>query len=184
MKTTGTKNAGQFSSWHMERTAENKYSASDSSKKPAPGERSKFLVTDGRPAGTHFRENAWAAGGARHYDLARFNGTAFEPQSDKDAPGMKGDRARTADGTLREVRADQGVANNPTLQQKAPELVEKYGDKTVGELRAMFGGLSVSQIAGLSQSARAKILSNVEKNGSAAQSGGLTAQLATIMQQS
>lgn len=157
-------NSGSFSSWHMERTAENKYSDSDSSARPAPGSRSKFLVTDGRPAGTHFRDNAWHDGGAgkrgaRAHELEKFEGTSAEKQSSNDAPFMKGDRARTKDGTLRSVRGDQLIGNNPTLKARAPELIKQFGaDMPVAQLREVFGGRSVNQIASMTQSQRAVML--------------------------
>jgi hypothetical protein len=146
----------------MERAGDNRYSDSDSTTRPEPGSRSRTLVTDGRPAGTHYRDNAWFDGGpgargSRAHELARYNGTSFEPQSENDAPFMRGDRARTADGTLREVRADQLVSNNPTLVARAPEVVAAYGDKTVGELRELTG-MSLSQFAALTSAQRAAVL--------------------------
>jgi hypothetical protein len=160
-------NPGQFTSWHMERAGDNRYSGGDQTTQPAAGERSKTLVTDGRPAGTHFRSNPWFDGGSgqrgeRAGDLAKYNGTSFERKSDNDAPFMKGDRARTADGTLRAVRADEQVGNNPTLTARAPEVVEKFGNISVGELRAKFGGLSVSQIGNLTKKQRAQVLTQNE----------------------
>ena len=157
-----TANSGRFTSWHMERAGDNRYSDSDSTKKPAAGERSKTLVTDGRPAGTHFKDNPWHDGGsgvrgARAHELSKYNDSAYEKQSSNDAPFMKGDRARTADGTLREVRADELVSNNPTLQERAPEIVAKYGDKSIGELRELTG-ISLSQFASLSKAQRTNVL--------------------------
>jgi len=186
MKTT--KNSGQFTSWHMERAGDNRYSKSDSTKQPAAGERSKTLVTDGRPAGARFDANEWFDGGpgnrgARASELAKYNGTSSERQSKNDAPFMKGDRARTGDGTLRQVRSDEKVSNNPTLKERAPELVAQFGDLTVGELSAKFGGLSLTQIGKLTQGERAKILARNEQNGHA-QQGSLTSSLAQIMSQS
>jgi hypothetical protein len=156
-------NRGQFSSWHMERAGDNKYSASDSSIKPAAGERSKTLVTDGRPAGTYFKTNPWHDGGAgergaRAHDLAKYTGSSYGKMSGNDAPFMKGDRARTADGTLREVRADQLVSNNATLNERATDIVAEYGNLTVGELRDMFDGMSVSKIGEMTQAERADYL--------------------------
>ena len=204
MPTISNRNPGQFSSWHMERAAGNKYSESDSSVKPEAGERSKTLITDGRPAGTHYRDNAWFDGGAgnrgsRAHDLAKFSGTSFEKQSDNDAPFMRGDRARTADGTLREVRGDQTVANNPTLSQRAPELMAEYGDMSIDQLRDVFGGMSVSKIGEMTQAERADVISanspKVEIGQSVgqtagqvaapsfdqtAQSGGITSQIAQL----
>lgn len=187
MKTgSTTKNAGQFSSWHMERKAENKYSKSDSTTRPEAGTSSKYLKTDGRPAGTQFVENSWFDGGsgargARAHELSKFNGTASEKQSANDAPFMAGDRARTADGTLRQVRGDQKVSNNPTLQRES-DIAAKFGDITVGELRTMFGGMSVKQIANMSQAQRAKVLARNASTGQTAQTN-VTNSLAQIMQQ-
>jgi len=165
--TKTTNNPGQFTSWHMERAGDNRYSAGDQTTKPEAGDRSKTLVTDGRPAGTHFRSNPWHDGGAgdrgaRASELAKFNGTSYEKQSANDAAFMKGDRARTADGTLREVRGDEQVSNNPTLTARAPELVEQFGKISVGELREKFGGLSVSQIGSLTKKQRAQVLAQNE----------------------
>ena len=165
---TTTTNSGRFTSWHMERAGDNRYSASDKTTQPAAGERSKTLITDGRPAGTHFRANPWFDGGAgnrgaRASELAKYNGSSYEKQSPNDAPFMKGDRARTADGTLREVRADEQVSNNPTLSARAPEIVEKFGNISVGELREKFGGLSVSQIGSLTKKQRAQVLAQNAK---------------------
>jgi hypothetical protein len=169
--TKTTSNPGQFTSWHMERAGDNRYSAGDQTTKPAAGDRSKTLSTDGRPAGAHFRDNAWFDGGAgnrgaRASELAKFNGTAYEKQSGNDAAFMKGDRARTANGQLREVRADEQVSNNPTISARAPELVEQFGKISIGELRAKFGGLSVSQIGGLTKNQRAQVLSQNEAKNS------------------
>ena len=158
-------NRGQFSSWHMERAGDNKYSDSDNSTKPAAGERSKTLVTDGRPAGTYFKTNPWHDGGAgdrgaRAHELAKFSDTSYAKMSNNDAPFMKGDRARTADGTLREVRADQLVSNNATLKERATDIVAEYGNLTVGELRDMFDGMSVSKIGEMTQAERADFLAD------------------------
>lgn len=166
--TKTTTNPGQFTSWHMERAGDNRYSAGDQTTKPAAGERSKTLVTDGRPAGTHFRDNPWHDGGAgnrgaRADELSKYNGTSFEKQSANDAAFMKGDRARTADGTLREVRADEQVGNNPTLTARLSKSeLAQFKNLTVGELQTKFGGLSVSQIGGLTKGQRAKILAQNE----------------------
>ena len=89
--TKTTSNPGQFTKWHMERAGDNRYSNSDQTTKPAAGERSKTLVTDGRPAGTHFRANPWHDGGAgnrgaRASELAKYNGSSYEKQSANDAP--------------------------------------------------------------------------------------------------
>ena len=116
-------NRGQFTSWHMERKADNKYGANDSTTKPAPGAREKFVVTDGRPAGTHVRSNAWHVGeagnrGARSHELAGVKNSAYGKQSAADAPWMKGDRSRNADGQLRRGRADALIGNNKTVSPK------------------------------------------------------------------
>ena len=188
-------NSGQFSSRHMERAGDNKYSESDSSVKPAAGERSKTLITDGRPAGTHFRDNSWFDGGAgnrgsRASELAKYSGTSSAKQSDNDAPFMRGDRARSEDGTLREVRADQTVANNPTLSARAPDLMAEYGDVSVGDLRNLFGGMSVSKIGEMTQVERADYIDqnadqgktdqNVGKGDFSQSAGGITAQIAQL----
>lgn len=178
-------NAGQFSSWHMERAGANKYSDSDNSTQPAPGERSKTLVTDGRPAGTYFKDNPWHDGGAgdrgaRAHDLAKYTGSSYGKMSGNDAPFMKGDRARTADGTLREVRADQLVSNNATFKERATDLVDNYGDLSVGELRDMFDGMSVSKIGEMTQAERTDFLANKatpEVGQNVAQQGDIAAQV-------
>ena len=171
MTTTTNNNPGRFTSWHMERAGDNRYSDSDSTKQPAAGTRSKTLVTDGRPAGTYFKDNPWFDGGAgnrgaRAHELSKYTGSSYAKQSTNDAPFMKGNRARTEDGTLREIRSDAQVANVKTLQQRAPELVAQFGNISVGELQAMFGGLSVSKIGELTQGERASILA---KRGGATQ---------------
>lgn len=79
-----------------------------------------------------------------------------------DAPAMRGVRDRTADGTLRKVRGDQRVGNNPSLLARAPELVERFGGGTVDELRALFGGLSLSAIAKMDTAERELRLSGPE----------------------
>lgn len=163
MHASKTDNPGMFTSWHMERTAENKFSEGEG-KQPAAGTRSKTLVTDGRPAGTHFRDNPWFDGGAgnrgaRADELEKYEGSTYAKQSPNDAPFMKGDRARTKDGTLREVRGDQQIGRNKSLQEKAPELIKQFGgDMSVGELRQIFGGRSIKQITVMTQAERASML--------------------------
>ncbi len=195
MKAQNTnRNSGQFSSWHMERKAENKYSDGDQTKRPAAGESSKYIVTDGRPAGTQVKENAWHDGGsgnrgARASELAKYNGSSFEKQSANDAPFMKGDRARNADGQLRSVRGDQLVKNNPSISARAPEIVAKFGNITVAQLETKFGGTSISAIAKMTKGERAAAIQTAPKGDNnqqgvnTQQGGSLTAQLAGIMAQ-
>ena len=99
----------------------------------------------------------------------------YDQQSPTDAPGMKGDRSRAEDGRLREVRSDEQLQNNPTIKARAPELLEKFAeDFTVGQLRDVFGGMSLSQITDLTKDQRAKVLEQERLT------GGITAQMAKV----
>ena len=65
-------------------------------------------------------------------------------------------RSVNQDGQFRRIRSDAQIGNVRSIQHKAADLIEGLGAKTrVGELRASFGGLDVSEIVALPKAERA-----------------------------
>lgn len=65
-------------------------------------------------------------------------------------------RSVNQDGQFRRIRSDAQIGKVRSIQHKAADLIEGLGAKTrVGELRASFGGLDVSEIVALPKAERA-----------------------------
>ncbi len=65
-------------------------------------------------------------------------------------------RSVNQDGQFRRIRSDAQIGKVRSIQHKAKDLIEGLGAKTrVGELRASFGGLDVSEIVALPKAERA-----------------------------
>lgn len=114
-----------------------------------------------RQSASQLGESAGGTSGQRdisHSALGLRMGTTL------DDPDMRGIRARTQNGRLREVRGDQLVRNNPSLQARAPELVDQFGDLSIDDLRDKFGELSLSQIARLTKGERDERLNGPGKS--------------------
>jgi hypothetical protein len=73
-------------------------------------------------------------------------------------PSAAATQTREANGRFKAVSDDALIGDVATLRHRAPELVAAFADVKVGELRDLFGGLSVSKIAGLKAAERAVFL--------------------------
>jgi hypothetical protein len=73
-------------------------------------------------------------------------------------PGYRADPKREANGEFRHIDDARLVRNVASFKRLGKAALADFGDQSVGSLRALFGGASVTQIARMTQAARGVIL--------------------------
>jgi hypothetical protein len=81
-----------------------------------------------------------------------------QEHNDNFKPGYRHDPTRDYDGRFARVDDNVRVKDVASFRSRSRDLVAQLGDRTVGELRLLFGGRSVTQIRSMKPAARAAVI--------------------------